>query len=68
MDPRELVYVLAGVLRVGDAVAELEVERLEQLVAEEVSLDHPEVADWRRAYGELDAGEWTRQRAGQLML
>ena len=54
MDPGELVDMFTRVLGVGDAVAELKVERLEQLVAEEVALDHPEVVDRLRADRELN--------------
>ena len=52
-EARELVDVLARVLRVGDAEAELEVEALQQLVAEEVPLDHPEVVHRLVAHCEL---------------
>ena len=48
--------MLARVLRVGDAVAELEVERLQQLVAEKVTLHHAEVVDRLRADGKLHPG------------
>ena len=39
----ELVDVLARVLAVGDAEAEVKVKGLEVPIPEEVSLDHPEV-------------------------
>ena len=54
MNPGELVDMFARVLGVRDAVAELKVERLEQLVAEEVTLDHSEVVHRLRPDGELN--------------
>ena len=42
---RNVVDVLAGVARVGNDEAELEVEALQQAVAEEVALDHAKVVD-----------------------
>ena len=50
---RELVNVLASVLRVGDAEPELKVERLQQLIAKEVALDHAEAVDGTIAHREL---------------
>ena len=55
--------MLAGVPRVGDAEAELEVERLQQLSAEEVPLDHAEIIDRLVADGEFHAVT----QGGQLM-
>ena len=50
----ELVDVLARVLAVGDAEAEVKVKGLEVSIPEEVSLDHPEVWDRFRTNAELD--------------
>ena len=52
----ELVDVLAGVLAVGDAEAEVEVEGLEVAIPEEVALDHSEVRDRLRTDAELHRG------------
>lgn len=50
----ELVDVLAGVLAVGDAEAELEVERLEEPLAEVMPLNHAKVVNGSVAHGELN--------------
>lgn len=48
--------MLAGVARVGDAEAELEVEALEQTIAEEMAFDHAELANRLVAHDELHGG------------
>lgn len=49
--------MLTRVPRVRDAESELEVEGLQQLVAEKVTLDHAESVHWFGAYRELHAGK-----------
>ena len=56
VDAGEVVDVLAGVLAVGHAEPEVEVERLEVGITEEVALDHPEVLHWLVAHSELHGG------------
>lgn len=53
---RKLVDVLASVLRVGNAVAEVEVERFQQVVFEIVALNHSEILHVFAANLELHAG------------
>lgn len=54
---RELVDVLARVLAARHAEAKLEIEALEQLIAEVMSLDHAEVVDGRLSHRELHAAD-----------
>lgn len=45
--------MLARVLRIRNAVAELKVKGLQQAVAKEVTLDHAEIIDRLAAHGEF---------------
>ena len=49
----KFIYMLDCVLAVGNTEAELKVEALEQAVAEEVALDHAELADGFVTYCKL---------------
>ena len=59
---RELVDVFAGVAAVGDAEAEVEVEALQEMLAEVVPLDHAEVVQRSASYRELNTGWVNRER------
>lgn len=65
---RELVDMFTGVLAVRDAEAELEVEALEQLVAEVVPLDHAELVHRHGAHAELDPARMHQAETRESLL
>lgn len=53
----KLVDVLTGVLGIGHAESEFEIERLQNAILEEVPFNHPEIAHWFIAHSKLDTEE-----------